>query len=243
MLERAADGMPKSARALLTAIAASCATPTCPRTASGAGTCPKVGRVAAPPAAGVGHPVGTWPLFVDRRAPWFGAWYEFFLGRSIGPATTESGTLRKPPNGSLAIAEMGFDIVYLPPIHLIGAHQPQGPEQHPRAGPHDPGSLWAIGSEEGGHATPSPTSGTLDDFEAFVAAAGRTASGGAGPGPGDRSPVGAERTRGSPPVRTAPSPTPRIRRRNTGTSTRSGSTATRPESSPRRCGTALMDRG
>ena len=66
---------------------------------------------------------------------------------------------------------MGFDVVYLPPIHPIGHTAPQGPEQHPEPGPDDPGVPWAIGSEEGGHDAVHPDLGTIEDFDDFVAQA------------------------------------------------------------------------
>ena len=67
---------------------------------------------------------------------------------------------------------MGFDVVYLPPIHPIGTTAPKGANNTLTAGPDDPGSPWAIGSADGGHDAIHPDLGTLDDFDAFVAAAG-----------------------------------------------------------------------
>ena len=67
---------------------------------------------------------------------------------------------------------MGFDVVYLPPIHPIGRTLPQGAQQRAdRAGPGDPGSPWAIGSAEGGHTRSIPSSARSDDFDRFVAPA------------------------------------------------------------------------
>jgi starch synthase (maltosyl-transferring) len=100
------------------------------------------------------------PLWVDRPRGNFGAWYEFFP-RSEGGF--QGATKRLP-----AIADMGFDIVYLPPIHPIGTSYRKGPNNTLTAGPGDPGSPWAIGSPEGGHTAIHPELGTLDDFRAFV---------------------------------------------------------------------------
>ncbi|HVM28542.1 MAG TPA: alpha-1,4-glucan--maltose-1-phosphate maltosyltransferase [Mycobacteriales bacterium] len=119
----------------------------------------------------------TW---VDRRRALYGAWYEFFP-RSEGAApdadgVLRSGTFRSASERLPAVAEMGFDVVYLPPIHPIGKvnrkgpNSPQYPGGHPDdIGPHDPGSPWAIGSDEGGHDAVHPDLGTMEDFDAFVA--------------------------------------------------------------------------
>ena len=71
------------------------------------------------------------------------------------------------------IAAMGFDVLYLPPVHPIGRSFRKGPNNTLTPGPDDPGSPWAIGSEEGGHMAIEPGLGTLDDFDRFVEAAGR----------------------------------------------------------------------
>ncbi|MFF8592791.1 maltotransferase domain-containing protein [Streptomyces sp. NPDC015220] len=121
------------------------------------------------------------PLRVDRERALYGAWYEFFP-RSEGaalPTAADNGT-RPPRPGTLrtaakrleAVADMGFDVVYLPPIHPIGTTHRKGAGNTLEAGPHDPGSPWAIGSAEGGHDTVHPDLGTLDDFDHFVARAG-----------------------------------------------------------------------
>ncbi len=72
-----------------------------------------------------------------------------------------------------AVAALGFDVVYLPPIHPIGTSFRKGRGNSLVAGPNDPGSPWAIGSPDGGHKAVDPGLGTLDDFDAFVAAAAR----------------------------------------------------------------------
>ena len=102
----------------------------------------------------------TRPLWVDRPLAGHGAWYELFP-RSEGGFT---GAAKRLP----AVAEMGFDIVYLPPIHPIGVTERKGPNNTLGAGPDDPGSPWAIGSAEGGHTAIAPELGTLDDFLHFV---------------------------------------------------------------------------
>nr|WP_153540035.1 alpha-1,4-glucan--maltose-1-phosphate maltosyltransferase [Streptomyces sp. RB17] len=122
------------------------------------------------------------PLRVDRERALFGAWYELFP-RSEGavPASVNAdGVLEPPRSGTLrtaaerleAVAAMGFDVVYLPPIHPIGTTHRKGRGNTLAAGPHDPGSPWAIGSPAGGHDAVHPDLGTLDDFDHFVARAG-----------------------------------------------------------------------
>ena len=99
-------------------------------------------------------------LWVDRERGREGAWYELFPRSEGGFA----GATKRLP----AIAAMGFDIVYLPPIHPIGRTFRKGPNNTMGAGPDDPGSPWAIGSEEGGHTAINPELGTIEDFDAFV---------------------------------------------------------------------------
>ncbi|MDF3289323.1 alpha-1,4-glucan--maltose-1-phosphate maltosyltransferase [Streptomyces silvisoli] len=115
------------------------------------------------------------PLQVERARALFGSWYEFFP-RSEGAVLREgmpprSGTLRSAAERLPAIAAMGFDVVYLPPIHPIGTAFRKGPNNALTAGPYDVGSPWAIGSPDGGHDAVHPDLGTLDDFDAFVARA------------------------------------------------------------------------
>src|SRR5262249_49724768 len=93
-----------------------------------------------------------------------GAWYELFP-RSEGGLRGAAAT-RLP-----AVARMGFDIVYLPPVHPIGRTHRKGCNNTLDAGPDDPGSPWAIGSAEGGHTALDPNIGTIDDFDFFVTAA------------------------------------------------------------------------
>ncbi|MER5973851.1 alpha-1,4-glucan--maltose-1-phosphate maltosyltransferase [Streptomyces sp. NPDC002055] len=112
------------------------------------------------------------PLLVERRRALYGSWYEFFP-RSEGAVVREgeppvSGTFRTAAERLPAIAAMGFDVVYLPPVHPIGTAFRKGPDNSLSAGPHDVGSPWAIGSPDGGHDAVHPGLGTLRDFDHFV---------------------------------------------------------------------------
>lgn len=117
------------------------------------------------------------PLQVDRERALFGSWYEFFPrseGAVVDPSGVEpprSGTLRTAAERLPAVAAMGFDVVYLPPVHPIGRAYRKGPDNTLTAGPHDVGSPWAIGSPEGGHDAIHPDLGTIEDFDHFVAEA------------------------------------------------------------------------
>jgi starch synthase (maltosyl-transferring) len=113
---------------------------------------------------------GPFPLWIDRQLGAFSAWYEFFP-RSEGATPHHPGTLRTAVARLPAIARMGFDIVYLPPIHPIGTTHRKGANNNLEPGPEDPGSPWAIGGPEGGHTAIHPDLGTIKDFDAFVAAA------------------------------------------------------------------------
>jgi starch synthase (maltosyl-transferring) len=106
------------------------------------------------------------PITVDRELARFGSWYEFFP-RSTGPAG-KHGTFADAEKRLDYVASMGFDIVYLPPIHPIGLAFRKGPNNTLEAGPNDVGSPWAIGAAEGGHKAIHPQLGTLDDFRSFV---------------------------------------------------------------------------
>ena len=111
-------------------------------------------------------------VWVDRVRARFGAWYEMFP-RSAGPDPTRSGTFHEAAALLPRIADLGFDIVYLPPIHPIGTSFRKGRNNALAAGPNDPGSPWAIGSPEGGHTAVDPGLGTLEEFAAFVREAER----------------------------------------------------------------------
>ncbi|HEY6507474.1 MAG TPA: alpha-1,4-glucan--maltose-1-phosphate maltosyltransferase, partial [Vicinamibacterales bacterium] len=110
--------------------------------------------------------------WADRELARFGAWYEMFP-RSWGPSAARSATFDEAAEHLRNIAALGFDIVYLPPIHPIGTSFRKGRGNALVAGPADPGSPWAIGSPVGGHKAVEPGLGTLQDFDAFVAAAHR----------------------------------------------------------------------
>ncbi|MFD3457978.1 alpha-1,4-glucan--maltose-1-phosphate maltosyltransferase [Streptomyces sp. NPDC058691] len=113
-------------------------------------------------------------LQVERQRALFGSWYEMFPrseGAVVDPSgkhPPRSGTFRTAADRLPAIAAMGFDVVYLPPIHPIGSAFRKGPDNSLTAGPHDVGSPWAIGSPEGGHDAVHPDLGTLEDFDFFV---------------------------------------------------------------------------
>jgi starch synthase (maltosyl-transferring) len=100
---------------------------------------------------------------VDRVRARFGSWYELF--------PRSWGGLRGVENQLPALAELGFDVVYLPPIHPIGHTNRKGPNNSLVAGPHDPGSPWAIGDETGGHEAVHPDLGTIDDLRSLTATA------------------------------------------------------------------------
>jgi starch synthase (maltosyl-transferring) len=175
LLERAADALPEAdeqARGTLLAAARTLLAATLPVPVRlAAGTDPAVAGIMAE------HPLrdgvttsGPWPLRVQRRRALVGAWYELFPrseGATLDPPRT--GTFATAARRLDAVAEMGFDVVYLPPIHPIGRVNRKGPNNTLTPGPDDPGSPWAIGSAEGGHDAVHPDLGTMADFDAFVA--------------------------------------------------------------------------
>lgn len=109
-------------------------------------------------------------VLVERPKARYGTWYEMFP-RSAGTDPSRSATLREAEQRLPGIAAMGFDVVYLPPIHPIGTTNRKGPNNTLKAKPGDPGSPWAIGSQAGGHKAVEPALGTLEDFDHFVATA------------------------------------------------------------------------
>jgi starch synthase (maltosyl-transferring) len=115
---------------------------------------------------------GPYPLRVDRERALFGAWYELFPrsegARRHDDGTWTSGTFATAADRLPAVAAMGFDVVYLPPVHPIGRTYRKGPNNTLTPNDHDPGVPWAIGSPEGGHDAIHPDLGTFDDFDAFV---------------------------------------------------------------------------
>jgi starch synthase (maltosyl-transferring) len=109
----------------------------------------------------------TYTVWVDRKKAMFSAWYECFP-RSCSPVPGKHGTFRDLIEHLPAISSLGFDILYLPPIHPIGKSFRKGRNNSLESGPDDPGSPWAIGSDEGGHTEIHPHLGTLEDFSALV---------------------------------------------------------------------------
>jgi len=110
------------------------------------------------------------PLWVDRERARFGSWYEMFP-RSWGPSESRSATFNEAAQHLPRVAGLGFDVVYLPPIHPIGTSFRKGRGNTLVAEPEDVGSPWAIGSPAGGHKAVDPALGTIEDFDAFVATA------------------------------------------------------------------------
>jgi starch synthase (maltosyl-transferring) len=175
LMERAATGVPRKLRDPLLEAAAALRAPGDPFTRAGTALSEEVSELLAqyPLREFVtrGQHYGVW---VDRPLARFSAWYEMFPRSSGG--WDDSG---KPVHGTFAtaaealprIARMGFDVVYLPPIHPIGKVHRKGRNNSVTAAPGDVGSPWAIGSDEGGHDAVHPQLGTIDDFDDFVAAA------------------------------------------------------------------------
>ncbi len=175
LLDRAATGVPRAQRAPLQAAAEALRQP------GDAGA-----RAARALSEEVGALLQQYPLrelltrgpqfglWVDRPAARFAAWYEMFP-RSTGGWDAEGrpvhGTFTTATKALPRIARMGFDVVYLPPIHPIGKVHRKGRNNTVTAAPGDVGSPWAIGSDEGGHDAIHPELGTLADFDEFVGAA------------------------------------------------------------------------
>jgi len=106
-------------------------------------------------------------VVVDPPKALFSTWYEFFP-RSCPSRENQHGTFKDAEKIIPEIARMGFDVIYLPPIHPIGKTNRKGKNNSPASGPEDVGSPWAIGSEEGGYKAIHPSLGTFEDFENFV---------------------------------------------------------------------------
>ncbi|MHB8188881.1 MAG: alpha-1,4-glucan--maltose-1-phosphate maltosyltransferase [Ferrimicrobium sp.] len=118
-------------------------------------------------------PWATSPVFsvvIDRERALFGSWYEFFP-RSASRVKGRSGTLKDAEARLDYVASLGFDVLYLPPIHPIGRTNRKGRDGSQVATSSDPGSPWAIGSAEGGHMAIHPDLGSLEDFDQLVASA------------------------------------------------------------------------
>ena len=116
-------------------------------------------------------------VLCERRLAGSGAWYEFFP-RSEGATVAKdgsvvSGNFKTAIKSLDRVSQMGFEVLYLPPIHPIGTSHRKGPNNTLIAGPNDPGSPWAIGNSAGGHDTIHPELGTESDFKAFVKAANK----------------------------------------------------------------------
>lgn len=109
-------------------------------------------------------------VVVDRPRAGFGAWYEMFP-RSCSPDPSRPGTFRDCEDRLPYVANMGFDVLYLPPIHPIGRAHRKGKNGAGEAGDDDPGSPWAIGAGEGGHKAVHPQLGALEDFDRLLAKA------------------------------------------------------------------------
>ncbi|MGW9184978.1 alpha-1,4-glucan--maltose-1-phosphate maltosyltransferase [Agromyces sp. NPDC055661] len=111
-------------------------------------------------------------ILVERRRAGVGAWYEFFPrsegAKRLRDGRWKSGTFRSAAKRLDGVAAMGFDVVYLPPIHPIGVTNRKGRNNTLDPGPQDPGSPWAIGGAEGGHDAIHPDLGSLADLRAFV---------------------------------------------------------------------------
>ena len=180
LLERAAARPELShgaARALAVAVEGLRDTHRAPRERLEAGlAAPVVEALAAHPLRDMVSPSPAYPLTVQRELALVGSWYEMFP-RSEGAAydaaarTWRSGTLRTAAERLPGIAAMGFDVVYLTPMHPIGTTHRKGRNNSLTCAPGDPGSPYAIGSSEGGHDAIHPDLGTFEDFDAFVARA------------------------------------------------------------------------
>jgi starch synthase (maltosyl-transferring) len=174
LLERATTGVPRKLRNPIIEAAELLRKPGDPFARAGAALAPEVTELLTTyPLRELvtrGEQYGVW---VDRPLAGFGSWYELFP-RSTGGWDPKG----KPIHGTFAtatkalprVADMGFDVVYLPPIHPIGKVHRKGPNNSVTAAPGDVGSPWAIGSDKGGHDAVHPELGTIEDFDEFVAA-------------------------------------------------------------------------
>jgi starch synthase (maltosyl-transferring) len=175
LLERAATGLPRQDRFPLIDAATRLRTPGDPFARAGAALAVEVTdllkRYPLRELVTRGDTFGVW---VDRPLARFSAWYELFP-RSTGGWNADGnavhGTFATAAKALPRVARMGYDIVYLPPIHPIGKIHRKGRNNSVTAAPNDVGSPWAIGSDEGGHDAVHPELGTIDDFDDFVAAA------------------------------------------------------------------------
>ncbi len=183
LLERVSAGLPKDARAA-TSVDAKAVLADAIKALGDTGR-PEEARLAAAESGALAqvfaaHPLrdlltieGPYPFFVDRERALFSSWYEFFPrseGAFVDADTGKvvSGTLRTAAERLPAVAAMGFDVIYLPPIHPIGEVNRKGANNTLTPSADDVGSPWAIGSKAGGHDAVHPDLGTIKDFDAFV---------------------------------------------------------------------------
>jgi starch synthase (maltosyl-transferring) len=172
LLERASNGVPRQDRYPLIEAAENLRKPGVPLTRAGAALAPEVAALLHDyPLRELitrGEQYGVW---VDRPLARFSSWYEIFprsTGGWDGDGKPVHGTFGTASKALPRIAKMGFDIVYLPPIHPIGKVHRKGRNNSVTAAPQDVGSPWAIGSDEGGHDAVHPKLGTIEDFDDFV---------------------------------------------------------------------------
>jgi starch synthase (maltosyl-transferring) len=111
------------------------------------------------------------PVSVDRERARYSTWYEMFP-RSTASKPGKHGTFADVEKLLPYVASMGFDVLYLPPIHPIGVTERKGRNNNPQAAQNDPGSPWAIGAAAGGHKAIHSELGTLADFKHLIAQAG-----------------------------------------------------------------------
>jgi starch synthase (maltosyl-transferring) len=176
LLERAATGVPRQMRDPLLAAVVALRTPGDPFHRAGAALSTELSELLAQyPLRELvtrGEQYGIW---VDRPVARVGSWYELFP-RSTGGWDEHGhpvhGTFATATKALPRIANMGFDVVYLPPVHPIGRVHRKGRNNSVTSAPEDVGSPWAIGSDEGGHDAVHPQLGTIEDFDGFVAATG-----------------------------------------------------------------------
>ena len=173
LFQRAAAGVPRKLRDPLLEAAAALRVPGEPSTRVGAATTDEVTELLAQyPLRELltrGDQYGVW---VDRPLARFSSWYELFprsTGGRDGAGRPVHGTFATTAEELPRIAKMGFDVVYLPPIHPIGKMHRKGRNNSVTANAGDVGSPWAIGSDEGGHDAVHPDLGTIEDFDIFVA--------------------------------------------------------------------------
>jgi starch synthase (maltosyl-transferring) len=175
LLERAATGVPRQDRYPLIEAAARLREPGDPFARAGAALSPEVaGLLQKYPLRELVTRDQQYGVWVDRPLARFSAWYEMFprsTGGWDGDGDAVHGTFATASKALPRIANMGFDIVYLPPIHPIGKVHRKGRNNSVTAAPKDVGSPWAIGSSKGGHDAVHPKLGTIEDFDDFVTAA------------------------------------------------------------------------